>query len=478
MYGPIPLMKVNLPVSASVNDVQVFRAPVDSCFSYIRQLIDEAEPYLPLIIDNPVQEAGRITQPIALSFKAEVLVFAASTLFNGNTDEAGLKNSDGSQLFNQTFSKAKWDSAVVACKNAIDICSQVGLKLYYYQPAFQQYDLSDTITTQLSIRNSVCEKWNSGIIWANTQSNSTTFQRLATTWIDPQYADNPSMTGLFSPPLRIAEMYYSDHGVPITEDKTYDYSARYSLQTAGDSDKLYIHKGYTSARLNFNREPRFYADLGFDGGIWYGQGYYNDKDYQKLLYVQAKFRQLAGATKENVGTVTGYFVKKLIHYQNVIGLSTYSVTAYPWPIMRLSDLYLLYAEALNESQGPGNEVYKYVNLIRQRAGLQSIESSWSNYSNNPNKYTTQAGMRNIIHQERLIELAFEGRRFWDLRRWKEAGKVLNAPIKGWDLSQENAAAYYRPRVIFNQIFGTKDYFWPIQESTLTNNRNLVQNLGW
>jgi hypothetical protein len=478
VYGPVPVMKENLPVNVGIKQAKVSRAPVDSCFSYVIQLIDQAEPYLPLTIDNPVQEAGRITQPIALSFKAKVLVYAASPLFNGNTDEAGLKNTDGTQLFDQTYSKAKWDSAVIACRRAIDICEQVGLKLYYYQPAFQQFDLSDTIVTQLNIRNSVCERWNSDIIWANTQSYSDAFQRLATTWLDPKYADNPSMTGLFSPPLKIAEMFYSNHGVPITEDKTWDYSDRYALQTAGDDDKLYIHKGYVSARLNFNREPRFYADLGFDGGVWYGQGYYDDKDYLNLLYVQAKFRQLAGTSKENVGTVTGYFIKKLIHYQNVIGLSTYSVNSYPWPIMRLSDLYLLYAEALNESEGPVSDVYKYVDLIRARAGLETVQSSWSNYSNNPAKYTTQKGMRDIIHQERLIELAFEGQRFWDLCRWKEADETLNAPVKGWDLSQEDAAAYYRPRMIFNQTFGMKDYFWPIQDSTITNNRNLVQNLGW
>jgi hypothetical protein len=87
-------------------------------------------------------------------------------------------------------------------------------------------------------------------------------------------------------------------------------------------------------------------------------------------------------------------------------------------------------------------------------------------------------MRDIIHQERLIELAFEGQRFWDLRRWKEAATEMNMPVTGWDLSQENASAYYRSTTIFNQKFGTKDYFWPIQDAEVTINRKLVQNIGW
>lgn len=477
MYGPIPIIKDNLPISADVNMVKVYRDPVDSCFSYITKLIDEAEPNLPLVIDNPVQENGRITQPIALSLKAEVLVYAASALFNGNTDQAGLKNPDGTQLFNQTFSKAKWDLAVIACKRAIDICQQAGFKLYYYPNRYQQYNLTDTITTQLSIRNSLCERWNSEIIWANSQSYCA-IQGTALPLLDLTKPENFVPRGELSPTLKIAEMFYSEHGVPINEDLTWDYNGRYTVSKAGANDRLYIRNGYTSSSLNFRREPRFYADLGFDGGIWYGQGKYDDKNDLGLFYVQSKWKQQMSIMADR-STVTGYFIKKVINFENVIGTgTTYSVVQYPWPIMRLSSLYLLYAEALNESAGPGPEVYNYINLVRQRAGLQSVESSWSNYSTNPTKYTTQDGLRSIIHQERLIELAFEGQRFWDLRRWKEASDMLNAPIQGWDGHQEFAVAYYKPITLFNQTFGEKDYFWPIRDANITVNRNLVQNLGW
>lgn len=479
MYGPIPLMKTEVPVNASQEDVRVLRQPVDSCFDYIVQLLNEAVPNLPEAIDDPANEMGRITQPIALAFKAKVLVYAASPLFNGNTDEAGLKNPDGTQLFNQTVSQVKWDSAAKACKEAIDAAEAAGFQLYYYLPAFQQYDLSDTIMTQLSIRNAICERWNSGIIWANTQtvSNSTHLQTILTTPWDPDYLNLSTIVGELSPPLKIAELFYTDNGVPIEEDKTWGYNKRYTLQTSGDSDKLYIRKGWVSAHLNFDREPRYYADMGFDGSIYYGQSHYDDKDYMNLFYLDGKYTERNGFGKANHNTVTGYYIKKLIHYQNVITTS-YSATTYPFPIIRLAGLYLLYAEALNESQGPSDDVYKYLDLVRARAGLKSVEYSWTNYSNNPSKYTTQKGLRDIIRQERLIELAFEGQRFWDLRRWKEAATELNKPIMSWDLMQNDPAAYYRPVTVYNQVFKTRDYLWPISEAALEDNANLVQNPGW
>jgi hypothetical protein len=479
MYGPIPLIKTNLPISTDVNEVKVFRDPVDSCFSYISALLDEAAPGLPATVISPATEAGRITLPIALSLKAKVLVTAASPLFNGNADQSGLKNPNGTALFNTTYSQTKWNDAAIACKKAIDVCVSAGMKLYKYNPSFQQFDVSDTIKTQLSINGAVTEKWNTEIIWANTQSNTDDLQRLISNWWDPRYLDGVITRGELSPPLKIAEMFYSSNGVPIGEDKTYDYTGRYNLRISGDADKLYVHKGYTTVGLHFNREPRFYADLGFDGAVYYGHGRYDDNDFMGLFYLEGKFKQRNGKGKYGYNTVTGYNLKKLIHFQNVVNSQNdYSVVNYPYPIMRLSDLYLLYAEALNESEGPVEEARQYVDLVRARAGLPGVVVSWTNFSTNPVKYQSKDGMRAIIRQERLIELAFESQRMWDLRRWKESATELNKQILGWDLSQTEPISYYRATVVYNQSFGSKDYFWPIDENYIVNNRNLVQNLGW
>lgn len=304
MYGPIPLIKENLPIDADVNEVQVFREPVDSCFSYITELIDEALEGLP-VENNDAAMLGKITQPIALSLKAKVLVTAASPLFNGNSDQSALVNPDGTPLFNTEFSVEKWKVAADACRAAIDACHGVGMKLYTYTPVFQ--DLTDTITNELSIRNSVTEKWNSEIIWANTQSNVDRIQALAQISLDPENLDNTAVRGNLSPPLRIAEMFYTEHGVPIKEDNTWDYNNRYSLETADENISLYLKEGYTSAYLNFDREPRFYASLGFDGGVWYGQGKFDDNE--QLYHVEAKNGQWQGKTGQLYGSVTGYWAK-------------------------------------------------------------------------------------------------------------------------------------------------------------------------
>src|SRR3546814_14930580 len=109
---------------------------------------------------------------------------------------------------------------------------------------------------------------------------------------------------------------------------------------------------------------------------------------------------------------------------------TYTREDYPLPVIRLADLYLLYAEALNEAQGPGSEALDYIDRVRTRAGLEGVAESWSAYSNNPPKYTNNEGLREIINRKRLIELAFEGHRLWELRHWQQAGEELNKPNTG------------------------------------------------
>ncbi len=94
MYGPIPLVKENLPVDINVADVQIAREPVDECFNYIISLLDEVKDDLQPTITDPIRMMGRITKPIVYSLKAKVLLTAASPLFNGNKDQAALQNRD------------------------------------------------------------------------------------------------------------------------------------------------------------------------------------------------------------------------------------------------------------------------------------------------------------------------------------------------------------------------------------------------
>lgn len=84
MYGPIPIIKENIPVSAGEDEVRVVRDKIDDIVTYIVSLIDESVEYLPLNIQNEAAEMGRITRPAAKAIKAKILAFAASPFFNGN----------------------------------------------------------------------------------------------------------------------------------------------------------------------------------------------------------------------------------------------------------------------------------------------------------------------------------------------------------------------------------------------------------
>lgn len=476
MYGPIPLKKENLPINAGLEDVKVPRDPVDDCFDYVVQLLDEAVPELPPVINSEASELGRITQPIALAVKAYVLTTAASPLFNGNPDYAAFKDKQGRNLFNPTYSAEKWEKARDAAKAAIEAAEMAGNRLYYYSQSSQQYNVSPEIQTQMNIRNSVTERWNYEIVWGNTNSITDNMQIQATPrGLDPSKRANNKARGNAAVPLKVAAVFYTKNGVPIDEDKNWDYANRFTLRMGTEAEKYYIRQGYTTAAFNFDREPRFYADLGFDGGVWYGQGKFDDND---TWYVSSKKGDPAANVTNDTYNATGYWPKKLVNYTNVITETEYTRTQYPWPVIRLANLYLLYAEALNESGATTADVCEWIDPIRERAGLGGVVASWTAFSKNPDKPSSKDGLREIIQQERLIELALEGQRFWDLRRWKKAADEFNKPITGWDIEQKTPEGYYREKVLFQQVFSTRDYLWPIRENELLANKNTVQNPGW
>lgn len=234
----------------------------------------------------------------------------------------------------------------------------------------------------------------------------------------------------------------------------------------------------TTINLHFKREPRFYGSISFDGGIFYGNGrLFNEKDFLHTELIWG------GAGMSNIArySSTGYLVKKLINIQTLVEDGSGNLTRfkYAFPIIRLADLYLMYAEALNEiKSSPDTDVYEYINYVRERSGLEGVIESWQQYSSDPNKPTTKEGMREIIQRERLIELAFEGSRFWDLRRWKLAEKYMNQPIIGLNSFGETPSEFYKARTIYELTFKKKDYLWPIKQSELVRNHNLLQNPGW
>jgi len=478
-YGPIPVVNTNIPISAALSETQVKRQPIDSVVNYIANLLDTAAVHLPTSIVNTASELGRVTRPIALSLKAKLLVYAASPLYNGNSDFASLKSKDGGQLFNTTYSVNKWKRAADACKAAIDACTAQGIKLYTFQTPAGSV-LSDTTITQMSVRNAMSEPWNSELIWGLTHSNmgfNSFFQAIGGAAYDRAYIQKGGITygnALMGPTLKMAKMFYTKNGVPIDEDKTLDFSNYSALRVATHGERFDVKEGETTARLNFDREDRFYANIGFDRCIWYMANSPSHSD-ENTFYLFCR----AGEFGQNSPIpITTMYMKKILNWH--FDWNTRLYVPYPYPLIRLADLYLLYAEALNESNdAPTQEEYNYVNLIRARAGLQTVQTAWTNYSTNPSKYTTKEGMRSIIQRERAIELCFEGQRYWDLLRWKIAPQELAGNVTGWDRTAKTADLFYRELTFYSRKFvAPRDYLWPLQDNDLLNNPNLVQNPNW
>jgi hypothetical protein len=474
-YGPIPTIEQNAPVDGPIENTKVRRMPVDSVVNFIVKHLDMAVTNLPDVIQNTNNELGRITRPIALSMKARVLVLAASPLFNGNTDYNTFKDKQGVSLVNTTYDSKKWERAALACKAAITSCEGAGIQLYKFPTSI--FKLSDTTIKQMNLRNAVSQKWqNSELIWGNPALGTTDLQYVTVGHFDGRYGASNGAIADVGVTLKTADLFYTTNGVPTNEDKTLNFSNRSELRAGVKSERFNNLVGYTSSRLNFDRENRFYATLGFDGGIWYQEGSLTRSD-EGTFSLQVR---LGGAGNGTPQPPTGYYAKKLVNWKfNWAANNSTSTERYPWPMFRLADLYLLYAESLNELSGPGNIVYDYLNKIRDRSGLPTVQKSWTDFSNNPGKYQSKEGLRSIIRQERGIELALEGSRFWDLRRWKTAGTELNGNVQGWDKDQADPTLYYRIITRYTQRFvAPRDYLWPIAESNLLVNENLVQNPGW
>jgi hypothetical protein len=484
MYGPIPLVRENLPVAASINDVRVYREPFDECVDYIVELLDEAAEDLPPSILDMNIEMGRITRSIALSVKAELLVMAASPLFNGNPDFAGMTDNRNVQLFQRDEDPQKWQRAATACKDAIDLCEAEGIRLYEFSSMF--YDLSDTTRRVLSCRHVFMDKWNIEMIWASSRvANANDHQFCHLPFFTVEEAGLAQGRPIISPTLRMAELFYSNNGVPINEDTQYDYDNRYKTAITPEDHKYYIQPGFETAILNMNREPRFYAALGFDGGVWFGNGRFKDIGKgaaNETSWIMAmKKGQASGNYSGLRYSVTGYWSKKGSHFETsrTTDGTTLTTVRTSYPIIRLADLYLLYAEALNESlNAPNGEVYDYVDRVRERAGLEGVVASWNKFSRLSNKPSTKDGMREIIRQERMIELAFEGKRFWDIRRWKTAFELLNQPVRGWNIMGATTEDYYNIVTVEVPSFTNKEYLWPVRDQELRTNKNLIQNPGW
>lgn len=220
--------------------------------------------------------------------------------------------------------------------------------------------------------------------------------------------------------------------------------------------------GYNPADPYKNRDPRFDATLIVNGSVFGYQG------LPVYMYV-------GGDDGINIPyqTVTGYLMRKGTDesnqdYYGGIGSDQ------NWQELRYAEVLLNYAEAQNESiSSPDESVYQTIEQIRQRAGFDNYHLP---------KGLTQSQMRERIHHERYIELSFEQKRYWDLRRWKIAVDVLNGrQFSAMYITKNDDGSYsYEVKPVDGVpcVFQEKMYFMPIPQREIEKNPNLQQNKDW
>jgi len=143
--------------------------------------------------------------------------------------------------------------------------------------------------------------------------------------------------------------------------------------------------------------------------------------------------------------------------------------------IRLAEVLLTYAEAAIEANQITDEVYNAIDKVRQRAGMPKV---------NREEYNSQAKMRELIRRERRVELAFEGLRYYDIKRWDIGNEVMNGPLYGSRLGSVNAQtgnvtwAADRIKLEDRMFNAARNYLLPIPQTELDANPNIKQNPGY
>jgi hypothetical protein len=224
--------------------------------------------------------------------------------------------------------------------------------------------------------------------------------------------------------------------------------------------------GYDPANPYGGRDPRFGMTVARNGDL--GWPSYNTSELQ--TYVGGlNGSPLSGAT------TTGYYLKKYLDSSVDLRPSSSNTKRHSWITFRLGEFYLNYAEAVSNYLGSADAVNAdftmsardAVNVIRKRSDVSMPE--------------LPAGLTNDefdkkYENERMVELAFEGHRFWDIRRWKEGEKFASISCMKIEKNDDDTFTYTRFEK--QRSWDDKMYFFPIPDSERRKNPNLTQNAGW
>lgn len=485
-YGPVILVKED-PLITTLPSDYLGRSPYDECVTWIGQKFDEAAANLPISRSDQPLTVGLATSTAAKAIQARMYVYAASPLFNGNNSfYADFVNPDGAKLMPLNYDPNKWVKAKQMAKEAIDAAEAAGYRLYLSTDATDANAPEPKEPAQRALRFTIIDKASKEIIWADGRKESYYALQNKSRPFWKEYCWNG-----ICPTLAMLDRFYTKNGLPIDQDPEFKYADRFSVAAfpAGD-----INGEGETTYMNLQREPRYYAWVSFHGGYYeclgtaangadgkwaYYPQYKRGADKAKFVTFFKRYDNCGKRDRQNNMSMGGFLNKKAVSPKSSVGDNGPSYENYSWPVIRLAEVYLNYAEACVETNDL-EEAKKYLNKVRERAGIPTVETAWGSI----NVTLTQAKMREIVRQERSIELYLENHNFWDMRRWLLAEKYFKVIPEGLnangttmnEFSKRTSVSTILP--IIREFTAPRNYLLPIPYSEVQRNKKLVQNPGY
>ena len=385
------------------------RNTLQECIDFIVDECGQVAPHLPAVYQ--ASDMGRVTRGAALALKSRVLLYAASELFNNPVWAQGYERKDLISL-SGTDRRTRWENAAKAAGEVLwgaDV-AEAGYKLSgNYQSLFRSFSDNEIVLVRRNGYDNSFEKSNY-----------------------PIGADQA--TGGTAPSGNLVDAYETTGGRTFTwKDPS------------------------MAARPYENRDPRFAATIMPNNSTFQGRP------------VECWEGGADGPDKNNASR-TGYYLLKYVDPE--LKLLQGQSAIHSWIIIRLGEIYLNYAEAMNEAYGPdakgiyGKSAREAVNEVRGRVGMPDVVAD------------SKEEMREKIRHERRVELAFEDHRFWDVRRWMTAPDDLNAPLKGVKVTRLSYNSFeYQSVEVESRSFKRSMYFYPIPQNEL-NITGWPQNPLW
>ena len=535
-FGPVPLIGDKVySVDTPLDEMMMPRNTLDECWDYIiaelKAALDGGKLKSTFGEDGSVdsQYKGNLTQEAVEGILAEVYLYRASYLFNGDPYYQTMANKDGTKLFPQSKDMQKWKDARDAAKRIIDSGK---FKLVLRDQSGKLVDdVKKADPYKSCFYSAIGRVDNEEMIFLRTNANNDSYI------IKPRHTGISGNVdrgaGAYSIPLQFIDLFFMSNGKriddveqkPISQVTTfkaddpvypvYDtqnltskdkdgndiaMNARNSLSTAKYVDRFSSYNYFTPGsgkgimKQFYCREPRFYLAVTFQNRRW-------DYDQANTYYTDMSFNGNSGSDgKTHDYPIFGTIVRKLYWEKesNIDGAV----------MLRLGEVYLNYAEACAQL-GENKEALKYVNLIRSRAGineyaLNRAEEGTKDARNKGKIYVgdlehDQELLLKVIYRERLIELSYESKHYFDVRRWGvadmaegdgwvyptwhkggEGGDMIgfNVNNEGSDAEKANSLNFYKRVKTQHRIFTKRMSLFPIPQEEVNRDKQIVQNEGW